>query len=142
MTLIKWKSRQPSISEFDNMINNIFNDGWNVESYKSEKQPAVDIIEDSSKFELKADFPGYEKKDIKLTVENNVLKISARNDEEDQKTNYTLKERQSYQVERCFTLPESVISKKISARFKNGMLLLNIPKAEDKKEAVNNIKIN
>ena len=142
MTLIKWKSRQPSISEFDNMINNIFNDGWNLESYKSENQPPVDIIEDSNKFELKADFPGYEKKDIKLTVENNILKISTRNGEEEEKTNYTLRERKSYQTERCFTLPDSVIPKKISARFKNGMLLLNIPKAEDKKEAVNNIKIN
>jgi len=84
----------------------------------------------------------YEKKDIKLTVENNILKISTRNGEEEEKTNYTLRERKSYQTERCFTLPDSVIPKKISARFKNGMLLLNIPKAENKKEAVNNIKIN
>ena len=77
MTLIKWKPRQLSINEFDNMINNIFNDGWNIETYKTKDLPAVDIVEDDEKFVLKADFPGFEKKDIDLAVENDVLKISA-----------------------------------------------------------------
>ena len=35
MTLIKWKPRHLSINDFDQMINNIFNDGWNINSYKT-----------------------------------------------------------------------------------------------------------
>ena len=142
MTLIKWKPRQLSINEFDNMINNIFNDGWNIETYKTKDLPAVDIVENDDKFVLKADFPGFEKKDINLAVENDVLKISATHSKKENDITYTIRERQTSELERSFTLPESVIANKISAKFKNGMLVINIPKAKEKKAAVQNIKIN
>ena len=142
MTLIKWKPRQLSINEFDNMINNIFNDGWNIETYKTKDLPAVDIVENDDKFVLKADFPGFEKKDIDLAVENDVLKISATHSKKENNITYTIRERQTKELERSFALPESVIANKISAKFKNGMLVINIPKAKEKKAAVQNIKIN
>ena len=142
MTLIKWKPRQLSINEFDNMINNIFNDGWNLGTYKTKDLPAVDIVEDNEKFVLKADFPGFEKKDIDLAVENDVLKISATHSKKENDMNYTIRERQTRELERSFTLPESVITDKIGAKFKNGMLVIDIPKAKEKKAAVQNIKIN
>ena len=142
MTLIKWKPRQLSINEFDNMINNIFNDGWNIETYKTKDLPAVDIVENDDKFVLKADFPGFEKKDIDLAVENDVLKISATHSKKENDITYTIRERQTKELERSFALPESVIANKISAKFKNGMLVINIPKAKEKKAAVQNIKIN
>jgi len=142
MTLIKWKPRQLSINEFDNMINNIFNDGWNIETYKTKDLPAVDIVENDEKFVLKADFPGFEKKDINLAVENDVLKISATHSKKENDITYTIRERQTSELERSFTLPESVIANKISAKFKNGMLVINIPKAKEEKAAVQNIKIN
>tara|TARA_B100000676_G_scaffold58636_1_gene57806 strand:+ start:250 stop:678 length:429 start_codon:yes stop_codon:yes gene_type:complete len=142
MTLIKWKPRQLSINEFDNMINNIFNDGWNIETYKTKDLPAVDIVENDDKFVLKADFPGFEKKDIDLAVENDVLKISATHSKKENDITYTIRERQTKELERSFTLPESVIANKISAKFKNGMLVINIPKAKEEKAAVQNIKIN
>ena len=142
MTLIKWKPRQLSINEFDNMINNIFNDGWNIETYKTKDLPAVDIVENDDKFVLKADFPGFEKKDIDLAVENDVLKISATHSKKENDITYTIRERQTKELERSFTLPESVIANKINAKFKNGMLVINIPKAKEEKAAVQNIKIN
>ena len=142
MTLIKWKPRQLSINEFDNMINNIFNDGWNLGTHKMKDLPAVDIVEDDEKFVLKADFPGFEKKDINLAVENDVLKISATHSKKENDITYTIRERQTSELERSFTLPESVIANKISAKFKNGMLVINIPKAKEEKAAVQNIKIN
>ena len=44
-------------------------------------------------------------------------------------------------MERSFTLPESILEKKIDAKFKNGMLQINIPKAEEVKPDVQKIKI-
>ena len=61
MTLIKWKPKQLTINEFDQMINNIFNDGWNFNSQNTSQLPAVDIVENKDKFILSADFPGFEK---------------------------------------------------------------------------------
>jgi len=142
MTLIKWKPRQLSINEFDQMINNIFNDGWNINTHKSNQLPAVDITEYDSKFELKADFPGFEKKNINLSIENDVLKLSAIQGNDNKEISYTINERQSDNIERSFALPESVLTEKISAKYKNGMLLVNIPKAEEVKPEVKKIKIN
>ena len=87
-------------------------------------------------------FPGFEKKDINLAVENDVLKISATHCKKENDMNYTIRERQTRELERSFTLPESVITDKIGAKFKNGMLVIDIPKAKEKKAAVQNIKIN
>ena len=87
-------------------------------------------------------FPGFEKKDINLAVENDVLKISATHCKKENDMNYTIRERQTRELERSFTLPESVITDKFGAKFKNGMLVIDIPKAKGKKAAVQNIKIN
>ena len=141
MTLIKWKPRNLSINDFDQMINNIFNDGWNINSYKTNDLPAVDILEDKTKFELKADFPGFEKKNISLSVENGLLKLAAAQNN-DADSNYTINERRSGNFERSFTLPDSVLPEKISAKYKNGTLLINIPKAKEIKPEVSKIKIN
>ena len=50
MTLIKWKPNQLSLNEFDRMINDIFNDGWNFSALNQNQSPAVDIVEDKDKF--------------------------------------------------------------------------------------------
>ena len=142
MTLIKWKPRQLSINEFDQMISNIFNDGWNINSYKGTNLPAVDILEDKTKFELKADFPGFERKNISLSVEDGVLKLAAVQNNNDADSSYTINERREGNIERSFTLPDSVLPEKISAKYKNGTLLINIPKAKEVKPEVNKIKIN
>ena len=141
MTLIKWKPKQLTINEFDQMINNIFNDGWNFNSQNTSQLPAVDIAENKDKFILSADFPGFEKKDITLSIEDGVLRLSATKDDGHSDVNYMLKERESVKMERSFTLPESILEKKIDAKFKNGMLQINIPKAEEVKPDVQKIKI-
>ena len=60
MTLIKWKPNQLSLNEFDRMINDVFNDGWNFSALNHNQSPAVDIVEDKDEFVLSADFPGFE----------------------------------------------------------------------------------
>ena len=141
MTLVKWVPRNTLINDFDSMLDGIFNDGWN-KSIISSNNPSVDIIENENEFELTADLPGLDKKDVNLSLQEGVLKLTA-----DQKTNndskdaYWLRERYSKTYNRSFTLPNNVVEEKINASFKNGSLKVILPKEEEVKTIVKKIKI-
>ena len=68
MTLIKWKPNNMIMNDFDYMIDRIFNDGWNYKTTNDSFSPSVDIIEKDDEFILKADFPGFDKKNIELNI--------------------------------------------------------------------------
>ena len=113
MTLIKWKPNQLSLNEFDRMINDIFNDGWNFSALNHNQSPAVDIVEDKDKFVLSADFPGFEKKNINLNVEDGVLKLSAQKDDKNVSDgSFKIQERQASTIQRSFTLPDTILEDK------------------------------
>ena len=141
MTLVKWVPRNTLINDFDSMLDGIFNDGWN-RSIISSNNPSVDIIENENEFELTADLPGLDKKNVNLSIQEGVLKLTA-----DQKTNndskdaYWLRERYSKTYDRSFTLPNNVVEEKINASFKNGSLKVILPKEEEVKPIVKKIKI-
>ena len=141
MTLVKWVPRNTLINDFDSMLDGIFNDGWN-RSIISRNNPSVDIIENENEFELTADLPGLDKKDVNLSLQEGVLKLTA-----DQKTNndskdaYWLRERYSKTYNRSFTLPNNVVEEKINASFKNGSLKVILPKEEEVKPIVKKIKV-
>ena len=142
MTLIKWKPNQLSLNEFDRMINDIFNDGWNFSALNNNQYPAVDIVEDKDKFVLSADFPGFEKKNINLNVEDGVLKLSAQKDDKNVSDgSFKIQERQASTIQRSFTLPDIILEDKISAKYKNGTLQVSLPKAEEVKAESHSIKI-
>ena len=143
MTLVKWQPRRSLVSDFDQMINSIFNVGWNDLTTKQTNVIPVDISENEKEFILSADFPGFDKKDVSLKVEENQLRLTA--DQEDQKKSndgkYSLRERLSGKLSRNFTLPDNVISDSINAIFKNGTLTISIPKIKEIKSDIRQIKI-
>ena len=63
MTLVKWIPRTSLINDFDNMLDTMFNDGWNGSLIRNNNL-SVDIIEKKNEFDLTADLPGFEKKEI------------------------------------------------------------------------------
>ena len=143
MTLVKWQPRHSLVSDFDQMINSIFNDSWNDLTTKQTNVIPVDISENEKEFILSADFPGFDKKDVSLKVEENQLRLTA-NQEDQKKSNdgkYSLRERLSGKLSRNFTLPDNVISDSINAKFKNGTLTISIPKIKERKSDIRQIKI-
>ena len=143
MTLVKWNPTRSLITDFDRMLDGIFNDGWNLNPTIQTNAIPVDISENDNAFILNADFPGFDKKDVNLTIEEGVLTLSA-NRELDNKSNdgaYRIRERRAGSFSRSFTLPENVLADDISAKFKNGTLSVTIPKAEEVKPDVRQIKI-
>ena len=94
--------------------------------------PAVDVMESDEEFQIRAELPGVEKKDVKLSVENGVLLISGHREQEkeEQGKRYHKIERAYGNFARSFTVPEAVDAQKVSAEFKNGVLSVRLPKSE------------
>lgn len=106
--------------------------------------PAVNVKENKKEFKLEISAPGFEKDDIALNVENNVLTISAkkevRNEEKGEDEKVLRQEFTSSSFYRSFTLPENIDTENISAKEKNGVLKISLPKMdkapEDKKKKI------
>lgn len=93
-------------------------------------RPTVDIFEDESSIQLKADLAGVKPADVQIEVENNVLTVRGERkmEHEEKKKGYHRVERAYGSFSRSFALPESVDSEKIDAAFKDGVLNLTLPK--------------
>lgn len=104
-------------------------DGWGA------WVPPVDIFEKNENLVLRVELPGVEKDDIEIRVENGVLSLHGqrrREQEFDEKNAYRL-ERSYGAFSRSFTLPTTVDSTKIAATYKDGVLEVTLPKAEEAK---------
>ena len=90
-------------------------------------------------YELEMDLPGFKKDEIKVSLENGYLTISAARgldvDEQEKETaKYIRKERYAGSCQRSFYVGEGVKQEDIKGEFKHGILKLVIPKKEEKPE--------
>jgi len=94
--------------------------------------PAIDIREEEDKFLISADLPGVDPKNISISLENNVLTLKGKREEEheEKKGSFYRMERMQGQFYRQFTLSTAVDNKHISAKSKQGVLEVIIPKIE------------
>jgi HSP20 family protein len=92
--------------------------------------PAVDITEKEKSFELTAELPGMDEKniEIKLTNGNMLIRGEKKEELEDKQKNYYLSERRYGSFERIFNLPRGVDAEHIEARFSKGILTVVLPK--------------
>lgn len=120
----------------------IFSSLWE-DFYDEEKNfvPATNIKETNKHFELELRVPGFEKENFDINVDDNRLIISAKHESssEDTKENekYTRREFSQTMFSRVFTLPKNVDVEKIAAKYKRGILSIEIPKKEEEKPVVN-----
>jgi HSP20 family protein len=92
--------------------------------------PAVDIIEEHDAFLLRADVPGVDNADIDVSMDNGVLSVSGerRAKEREEDTGTQRIERATGRFLRRFTLPDTADAKRITAKSRNGILEVTIPK--------------
>ncbi|MGB5848915.1 MAG: Hsp20/alpha crystallin family protein [Ignavibacteriaceae bacterium] len=97
--------------------------------------PMTDIYEDNNAITLKADLPGINKEDVKISLSNSKLSISGERvqEKEDKDAKCHRIERTFGKYYRSFTLPEGIKEDKIDAKFKNGQLIVSISKSEEVK---------
>jgi len=124
---------------FSDLMNSFFeNDPINLFGRNNCSVPATNIVENEDSFELELAVPGLNKEDFRIDIENNTLTISSEKKEEKEvkEKNYTRKEFAHGSFSRSFVLPKSVNTEKISAEYKNGILVMNIPKKEEEKASI------
>ena len=122
-----------SLFDLDNLFNHFWSPVVSKEMSADFFSPRVDIKEKKKKYEITADLPGVDKDDLSVTLEDGVLTIEAstseeKTEEEDGKV--IRKERRSGKFMRSFNLGLDVKEADVSARFKDGVLTLTVPKAE------------
>ncbi len=95
--------------------------------------PSVDVSEFDEEFVVKVELPGVNKDDVKITLEDSILTIRGEKKQEHdtKKSNYRRVERSFGSFQRSFTLPATVKADKIDAEFKDGVLRISLPKAEE-----------
>ena len=97
----------------------------------------TDVKEKKDKYLFEIDLPGYNKEDIKIQIDNGYLIIHAvtnQSKEEKEEGKYVCKERYEGKCSRSFYIGEDVKEEDIKAKFKNGILTLEVPKKDNKKE--------
>lgn len=144
MSLMKWNPNR-NLKTLHDEIDNYFNEFWNGEdSFMSSFTPKVDIEELDDEFQFHAELPGMDKKDVNLSVKENVLTISGekKDKKEDKKNNFHRIESSYGKFQRSFRLPQNVKQSDIKAEFKNGILDITVPKAEEAKPKEIEIKVN
>jgi HSP20 family protein len=105
--------------------------------------PAVNILEGEDGIKISADLPGMDANDVAVSVEDGVLTIRGerRFEEASESETYHRIERCYGVFERTFTLPNSVDPAKIEARFKNGEMVVSLPKREESKPRSVKVKV-
>jgi HSP20 family protein len=154
MAIVRWNPTRElatfptDILSMQREINRMFDDFFRSDRDDSSLlaqnwKPAVDIVEDNDAYVAKVELPGVNKDDVKITMQDNVLTIRG-----EKKTENKGKEGNMHRVERfygsfqrSFSLPTSVKSDKIEAEYKDGILTVSMPKAEEAKPKHIEVKV-
>lgn len=122
MAIVKW---EPFLD-----VNRFF-EGFPAPSFKELGTDfAVDMYEEGGNIVAKMNVPGVDPEKINVTVEDNTLRVSGAHEEEkeEKKKHYYHKEIRKGSFERVVSLPQSVLKDKVSAEYKNGTLVVTLPK--------------
>jgi HSP20 family protein len=125
----------PVRSAFDSALDSVFRDVFsNFPTWEStpwvRSFPAVNAWEDEKAFHVEAELPGFDEKDVEVTVLGNELRLEGRREEKhEENTKLYQSERYTGEFKRVLRFPVDLDEAKIEARFKNGLLTVTLPKA-------------
>jgi HSP20 family protein len=139
MAIVRWRPFRDMMNIQDE-VNRLFDDflgrpllrtEWSEEVWS----PSVDISETEDKVIIKAEMPGLNKDEVKISLQDNTLTLMGEKKQEkvEKDANYHRVERSYGVFNRSFTLPTSVKSDKIKATYKDGILSITLPKTEEVK---------
>ncbi len=135
MSLVRFSNQFPGL--FDRFFDNDIFD-WANRNFSNTNTtlPSTNIKESNDGYSVEMAAPGFDKSDFKVEIQNNLLTISSEkkieNETKDDET-FTRKEFSYQSFSRSFSLPNTVESSKISAKYENGLLSIHIPKREEAK---------
>jgi HSP20 family protein len=113
------------------------------ESSVGPSAPAVDVVEKEKEFQITAELPGLDEKDIEINVADDILSIRGdkKEEREEKARNYHLSERRYGSFQRTFQLPSGIDAEKIAANFQKGLLTVTLPKTPEAQKKEKKIAI-
>ena len=132
-------ARDPFFDAFDDFFKPVFYDD-------RETSMRTDIKETDSGYQLDVEMPGFDKKDIKISLENGYLTISAQKSSKEESGEAEKKERYlrkecSVSCSRSYYIGKDIEKENVKAKYDNGMLTLTVPKSQSKQLPSHNIEI-
>lgn len=120
---------------FSQLVDSLLTDAMPAYDNAVGYRPRVDVLERENQYELHIMMPGLSKEDIKLDLEEKKLTISAERKKESEESGVKYHSTESFfgKFSRSFHLPKNSDTENISAEFKNGILVVSIPKSEPAK---------
>ena len=148
MTLVKFHQKP-----FERTLNTLFEDlfqqlpgrlgtdDWGS-AWQSGRTP-VNIRESQKSWALDVVAPGFDRSDFRINLEKNILTISAERQEEDKQEDekHVRKEYSFRSFSRSFTVDERIDASSITAKYENGVLLVDLPKKEEPKAQPHRIAV-
>ncbi len=129
MTLVKYNPIR-TLASLDNFFDSFFNDMLTPETIW---RPHMDVIETEKDYQVKFVLPGFDRKDIKVSLKDGVLEVKAERKEEKEEKgrDYLIREIATGTFSRRVELPDNIKTDAVSAEYKNGILSLTLPKKEE-----------
>lgn len=137
-TLVRNSGFPTLFNDFFRPFLNIDNDSFgNLPPLRTVSVPSVNVVENKNSYEISVAAPGLKKDDFNIDIQGDLLTISAEKEtkKEEKEEKFTRQEFNYTSFSRSFTLPDWVSKEKVEASYENGLLTLNLPKTEDKKQA-------
>lgn len=145
MTLVKVNN--PVSKTFDGLMKEFFNEfpaGFGKTVREDVLQfPPVNIKERNDHYSIDMAVPGFDKADFQVRLDNQILTISAeKKDEKNENTDKLIRREFSQKsFSRSFTLDDKIDADNITARYENGILVLNLPKKAEARNGAKEINI-
>jgi HSP20 family protein len=143
--LVKWQNPR-SIFNLKNDVDSFFDDFFNTAALDERKQeisPRINVEENENEWVISAELPGVTKEDVKVNFQDGVLTISGEKkfEKEDKDKNYHRVERSYGKFSRSMRISTPIVSDKINAEYKDGILTISLPKAEEAKPKLIDVKV-
>ena len=107
--------------------------------------PAIDVLERKDSYLIEAELPGFSEKDIRLEVKEGVLTLGTEKrtetDEKGKDGTWLRRERNDLRFSRTFNLPEDTDSDRIEAKFRDGLLTIELPRKPESAPRVLTVKV-
>ncbi|MBM3997957.1 MAG: Hsp20/alpha crystallin family protein [Planctomycetes bacterium] len=118
--------------EFEDMLSRLWGNG---ENWLVNAAPNLDVTENDTSVEVRLDLPGMKPDDIDIQLSGNVLTVLGERKVEEEKkgTTYHRIERRVGAFSRSVTLPSSVNEEEVAAEYRDGVLVITMPKSEEAK---------
>lgn len=138
MAIIRWEPNHGLRSiqqDVDRLFGAVFDSHTGATRVARRWIPAVDLVEETDEFVLRADLPGVAEQDVKVELDHNVLSVSGERkaEHEERKDGYYRLERASGRFARSLRLPEGIDPDGVKASFENGVLEVRVPKPASRK---------